>query len=271
MRIMRWLEMKQKQLISKIFGRLIATSLLILAVASMGAAAIDITVDVPSTPMQPNQIVTIPVTIHQPGDIIAFAAEVANDVSGATITINSMEPLSSGMYVINSDAEQKNQYVSWISSSGISTDSATMFFIDVFVKDTSLTSVPIKLNIPELGSNANDMLPVGSYSVGQAVLKVGVNGQKAGNVPAATPATTATTATTAATETPTATGTNVSPTETVVQTESTATPTTTTTTASTLPQPTGQPTPTKTSGFSMILVIVAIAAMAFVTTKSRKN
>lgn len=268
--------------IMSIIPRIVVTTSIILLFMSMGVAAVEITVDVPSTPAQANQVVTIPVTIHHSNDIVAFSADVLNNVAGATITISETEPLSSGMYAINSKDDQNVQCVSWISANGLSADAATIFYINVVVHDESLSSVPIQLSVPTLGSDSKNLLPVGSYSVGQGVL---LTTAYDGTTPVVTPTVSTAVPTITTTTVPTTSSTQIAPTATTspietvtitsipteVPTESSVTPTPVQTdvveTAPTLPSSSGQKTPVQTSGLPLILVVLSVAGAAMICSR----
>lgn len=118
-----------------------------------------IVVDVPISAVKAGDVVTIPVVMYGAENIAGFKMYVYNDVEGTMITVSDDEPLEdvvSGMYTVNSDAENSRQVVVWATggTSGLSGD-CTLFFVDVLTSKDSPEIIPVRVSVAEKISDVN--------------------------------------------------------------------------------------------------------------------
>lgn len=118
-----------------------------------------IVVEVPVSSVKVGEITTIPVVMYGAEDIVGLKMYVHNDVEGTVITVNDARPLddeASGMYTVNSDAENGQQVVVWATGgmSGISGD-CTLFFVDVLASESSPATIPVIVSVAEKISDVN--------------------------------------------------------------------------------------------------------------------
>ena len=142
-------------------GLLVLLVLFAASVILIGSAAAEksIVVEVPASSVNVGEVTTIPVVIYGAEDIVGFKMYVHNDVEGTVITVNDARPLDdavSGMYTVNSDAENGQQVVVWATGgmSGISGD-CTLFFVDVLASESSPATIPVIVSVAEKISDVN--------------------------------------------------------------------------------------------------------------------
>ena len=121
------------------------------------AAEKSITVDVPGVSVSVNEMVTVPVTIHDADNILGFLIEVPNTISGTVITISDNSPVASlpgATAIVNSDASADVQKYVWFTSSsqGISGD-MTLFYLDILATADSPSTLPLTVTAVEIDND----------------------------------------------------------------------------------------------------------------------
>lgn len=156
-------------LVSAAFAVLII--LLLCSFAAGGAAAGEITVTAPSSPIAAGETITLPVVMTGAEDIAGITFEVANNVPGVTITVSKSNSLPVGSYLINSNPENSVQKAVWFSASGITGDSVELFLLDVVVSSSAAASVPIVIT-PVTIVNSNSGFLTDQYPVVSAEIQL---------------------------------------------------------------------------------------------------
>ena len=133
-----------------------------------------VTVDTADRSVSSGTTAVIPVVMDNVQNLVAFSAEVANDIPGVIISVNESCKLNGGMLTTNSHPSHTIQSVGWVGTDGLTADTAELFYIDVTISDISAVTsdtIPITLQFKELYNNAGSNL-VNCYEVHPGTLNV---------------------------------------------------------------------------------------------------
>ena len=133
-----------------------------------------VTVDTADRSVSSGTTAVIPVVMDNVQNLVAFSAEVANDIPGVIISVNESCKLNGGMLTTNSHPSNTVQSVGWVGTGGLTADTAELFCIDVTISDISAApfdTIPITLQFKELYNNAGSNL-VNCYEVHPGTLNV---------------------------------------------------------------------------------------------------
>lgn len=151
---------------------LILTLLLLLAGFSLpiAAAASEISVELPDSSFPVGVVTTVPVIITDADNLETFTITVQNTIPGVDVSINESKTneLRSGNY-INNFYRPNERKILWFSTTGLSGDNVTLFFLDIQPLQVLSNGTCLTLSLEEIGMS-------GEVPPSPGLIQIAING-----------------------------------------------------------------------------------------------